>query len=663
MEAERPQTAWSGLASLGLPLRERRSAWLATLALLAYYALTLARDLSLYDSGELALAAVQLGLGHPPGQPLHTLLGYAFAQLPLAPLTGVALASAVPAALTVLPATSYAEALAGSAAPSRALRMLPWLIACTGVHAALWEPATRVEVYALSSFFAVWAFARLAHAGASEPRPAAHVLQAGIALGLCASANPMIALCTGAVLAPGILVGIARGALPFRALGYALLGGALGLVPYAYVLVTAHRDDVFVWGAPRDAASLWHYLALRDYVRPHTSLALWATHFAKWWPWAATQQLVPLLALGAAGQLALGRDAATGRAAAPLLLLLLIAVISYNFFWHLDVPDYNGYVATGLWLLAAGAAAFCANALAQDRRAAAAALAAALVISAFAGRPHVLARTRSRDHLARVLSERVLREAPRDAIVIAREDHFAGSFFYLQQAERARPDVVVLAYGLTNSRWHWQQLFHDHPGLAAFELQGGGGRAGRIRRFLARQGDRPLLLEDHALAHELGLRACAPGLFLRADASCAQQVPPDPAVPALLARQLALLDQGSPGADGAIAMVAYKLGESQWLLGEPRAAFATLLAGVPRAMQPAPPDAAQRAALARAPALPRPMPLWRRGAALGDPARNLFLAGAVLAAAGERGKAFELVRAAADDGLPEAIDLLARAPL
>jgi hypothetical protein len=79
---------------------------------LLYYALTMARDLSFYDSAELALVAVQGGLGHPLGQPLHTWLGWVFARLPgLPPLLGLNLLSAVATALTVIPLVSLAEGM------------------------------------------------------------------------------------------------------------------------------------------------------------------------------------------------------------------------------------------------------------------------------------------------------------------------------------------------------------------------------------------------------------------------------------------------------------------------------------------------------------------------------------------------------------------------
>jgi hypothetical protein len=45
-------------------------------------------------------------------------------------------------------------------------------------------------------------------------------------------------------------------------------------------------------------------------------------------------------------------------------------------------------------------------------------------------------------------------------------------------------------------------------------------------------------------------------------------------------------------------------------------------------------------------------------AALGDPARNLFLAGAIVGSAGDRVAAQRYLHAAADAGLPEARALL-----
>src|SRR5438132_973079 len=46
------------------------------------YFLTAARDIVVGDTGELITAAVSLGVAHPPGYPLFTMLGHLFSLLP-----------------------------------------------------------------------------------------------------------------------------------------------------------------------------------------------------------------------------------------------------------------------------------------------------------------------------------------------------------------------------------------------------------------------------------------------------------------------------------------------------------------------------------------------------------------------------------------------------
>ncbi len=651
-----------GAASLFLPLHARGSAWLACAALFLYYVASMARDLSLYDSGELALAAVQLGLGHPPGQPLHTCLGFALAHLPwVPPLVGVGLASALPGALTLIPATSFAQSLLGERVSLPVARGLPWLLAVIAVHPMLWEPATRVEVYALTTFFALWAVARLAAlapaAGraASAREPSASVFQAALALGLSASANPLIAACTGVAVAPGILARIAQRRLPARALGWAVLGGVIGLLPYAYVPLVASRDDAMIWGAPRDPRSLWAYLSLRDYAHNHElGAAVWLEHMGAWLLFALERGLLPLLALGLLGSFTLRGP--LGRVAVPALLFLLVSKVAFNVVWNLDVPDYNGYVAVALWACAAAACAFVVHAHALGRARAAHVLAAVLALASVVVAPSVLARTRHRDRVARVLAERVLQEAPPRAVVIAFADHFAGSLFYLQEAERRRPDVVVLAWGLASSSWHWERIQRLHADLATFALRGEGGKPGRVRRFLQANAARPVRVERYGIAEQLGLAVCEGGLYLRAGAACRQSAEFDIGVAALLAGQLRSVERGSPAADGALAATSFELGESLWRAGAPRAAYAVLLAGVPPEMQPH--DVVVHGDFERVPPLGHAWPAWRRGAALGDPARNLLVASALAYAAGREQDALALARAAADDGLPEALEML-----
>src|SRR5437870_9716147 len=64
--------------------------WIGAIAVTAIagtlYFLTAARDIVVGDTPELIRAAATLGVAHPPGYPLFTLLGHFFSVLPLGPV-------------------------------------------------------------------------------------------------------------------------------------------------------------------------------------------------------------------------------------------------------------------------------------------------------------------------------------------------------------------------------------------------------------------------------------------------------------------------------------------------------------------------------------------------------------------------------------------------
>ena len=55
--------------------------WTATVATLVVYCYTLAPTLTLEDSGELAVAADYLGVPHPPGYPIWTIISWIFTKI------------------------------------------------------------------------------------------------------------------------------------------------------------------------------------------------------------------------------------------------------------------------------------------------------------------------------------------------------------------------------------------------------------------------------------------------------------------------------------------------------------------------------------------------------------------------------------------------------
>ncbi len=152
--------------------------WTATILSLIVYGLTLAPTVTLEDSGELAVGSDHLGVPHPPGYPIWTIITWIFTKIFFFvsfrgqpnPAWGAGFASAVFGALAsgftaillcrsgrdILRNMRRTTALIGE----RAEGMICW---CSGVAASLvlafspvvWSQAVIVEVYSLNAFFLV----------------------------------------------------------------------------------------------------------------------------------------------------------------------------------------------------------------------------------------------------------------------------------------------------------------------------------------------------------------------------------------------------------------------------------------------------------------------------------------------------------------------------
>ena len=121
---------------------------LTFIGFLTLYIITLAPDVLPADNGEFQLVAATLGVAHPPGYPLHTLLGWLMAQLPI---------GAIPWRINLLSALLAAGTLALVSVIVRRLtgRTLAGLAAALalGTSTTFWAQATQSNVRTLAAFF------------------------------------------------------------------------------------------------------------------------------------------------------------------------------------------------------------------------------------------------------------------------------------------------------------------------------------------------------------------------------------------------------------------------------------------------------------------------------------------------------------------------------
>jgi tetratricopeptide (TPR) repeat protein len=401
-------------------------AWIipALIAVVVYFA-TMCRTVYVGDSGEFALVFKTLGIAHPPGYPLFTLLGHVFVALTafFSPAFSANLFSVLIAA-ALLPVLVYLVKETGA--------LLAGILALLWAFSPLyWGETVGVEVYTLNLLFI---------AGISA-----------LALNLQPKKWCLIAYFFGLSLAHHLT---SLALIP--ALGYAFFGEKtarsekqsliylvlllLGLSIYFYLPVRAGLSPLADWGHPSSLNLLLNHITAAQYqqaaafslVNLLQSFRLFFSLFLDNWSWPG----VAVLLLGTAT----GWKSGSRRIRFAWLLLLsnVILVAFYR------IPDIDPYYLPALlagWMLIAEGVLWLISAFSSSAlRRGVYALAGAAVIGLFA--LHFTKIDRSGTDLARQYGEWILDTAGAGT-VFTRDDNASFASLYLRYAEGYHPEVEV----------------------------------------------------------------------------------------------------------------------------------------------------------------------------------------------------------------------------
>ena len=240
-------------ASIG----ERGLAFTAFVGVFFCYLPTLAHYLPGGDAGDLAAAACQSAVAHPPGYPLWVLLAKGMLFFPLG---GIILR------------LSLMSALLGSGAAAliaASLWRLQLFWPLTLVGAALfsfasntWLFAVTPEVFALNSLLVMASFYAAVRAAPSAIGRW-HLL-CGLAAGLAlANHHTSAALC--GPIAISSLLGERSLASRVKGLMLVLSGVLLGVLPYVYLPLAGAGQSIYGWGDTTTFAGFWQHLLRTDY--------------------------------------------------------------------------------------------------------------------------------------------------------------------------------------------------------------------------------------------------------------------------------------------------------------------------------------------------------------------------------------------------------------
>ena len=479
------------------PAERVRIDWLVDLAaglfaLLGYWttlAPTITWSNSGADSGDLVTAAYTLGIPHPPGYPLYTLVAVVFAHLPFGePARNVGFCSALAAAIAVVligksarrliavypqNVTTHSHVIPSEArnliTSNEALRFaqgdkslgqLPqsWITSFVPPSAALvfafaplfWSQSNVAEIYA----FNILIVSALVLALFSESRY--RLFFAALAFGLGLAHHLTIVL-----MLPTAIVLLADTRWTRREIFLAVSIALAPLLFYLYLPLRAAAQPPVNWGDPRTLDGFWWTVSGAPYhaylfgatlseLSARVALAAQSL-FDQFKVWGVA------LGLWGIAQMAFSQDRKMQRWVVALVLGFLFAAmyaivyVTRNSFVYL-LP---AFLIFALWI--AYGLADLANRL-PARWGMAVASVALVFLPGFNFVSNYSAVNVSQDHTAYAYAQHVFATVPNDAVVLADGDEHLFALWYYRNVVAKGSSVVVVSTDLLQYAWYYNEV-------------------------------------------------------------------------------------------------------------------------------------------------------------------------------------------------------------
>ena len=437
------------------------------------YLATAARDIVVGDAPELITAAVTLGVAHPPGYPLFTMLGHLFTLLPVGPIPfRVNLLSVTCDVLTVGIIYLTALRLSGS---RLAAAMAALILA---IRPVFWAWSLVAEVFSLNNLLASLLIYLLV-LWYERPERTKLLVAASFVAGLALTNHQTFVL-----LGPACCFLFWRHRIFLwqrpHIIAICVLALLIGLLPYAYVPWAAARHPLLNWGRVSSVQDLMAMMTRKNFgtfrlvstpgysggSMPDRVIVLIISfglvmalscfiglinsfRNLRWYFWFS---LVAFVFVGPFFVAITNLNLAAHPSA--LFVLQRFFLLSYV----VVAPS----AALGLLAIARGVAPYLGPVRAASLPVVAAATAMALLIGVVR---HYRALDQSHNHIARLFGEDVFSTLEPRTILLAYGDAIMLPLTYLNVVDRTRPDVALILLPLLTPDWYLKQLHETYPDL------------------------------------------------------------------------------------------------------------------------------------------------------------------------------------------------------
>ncbi len=441
-----------------MSLRPARSDWIhagaVALAAFVLYAATSPRSVGLEDDSLFVLSSYFLGVEHPPGYPLFTLVGHLFTYLPFGSIAyRVHLASALFGALSAGAVWMCARSLITGRLPAYVAAV------ALGVSPVFWSQSIIAEVYTLNTFFLLV----LVYLGLRAEQSPKVLPWMALVFGLSLSNHYPLMLLAAPAFA--VLLWPLRAEL-VRRIGLLLVLVVVGLLPYVWLVQRSWKAlPISFYGELETLTEIWFFISRSGYAQVDQSITAGLLDKTRYLTFLAGQLIVQfamlgtlLAALGFAVQWrVLGRRVAAFLTVIFFMTSFVLALIlgfDYDAFRkHIfHVYPLPAYAIAALWVGLGFAWLVERYALGRTRALAAAAVLGGVMLAV--GAHHNL---RSGHDWAARYAHTVLKMLPQNAMVFGQGDADLLPMAYFHMVEGARPDLTLFqAKGLILGN----RLFH-----------------------------------------------------------------------------------------------------------------------------------------------------------------------------------------------------------